>query len=779
MKKFFLFFLLAMMMVSMTAMAQIQKGFVRSQGTSANRKGSPLKGVKVYVKELNSPKVTVADGKFNFNLGGGKKKFSIKTVSLRGYRLLTMLQTAYNVGPAELEIVMQSDKERLDNEERIARVIEKNITKHYKLKMWKLQKEMDSIRKTLSTAKNNAEMYKGMLRSIGENIALLDKQYIQRKELIDRMVEEYVDVDYAKMDDHKSELCSYIEHGELERADSLLTTMDIAKEIRDLKMLDMDLKYKEEEIVKEKDARQNKLENICMYLRGKYDVALQRMQFDTAAVYIKQLADIDTCNIDNVFECAFFLKKQKIFKEAEKYYIICLNNLSQEGHPERSNRIAQIYNSLGILYTDIKRFGESEDMFKAALEIQKCIVKDNPMLYEKFLAMSYNNIGRLYQTINRFSESEDMYKAALSIYERRAKEMPQIYENLLFSSYMNLGTLYCDIDCMIESEKMLKSAWAICERRTKGNPSFYNYDMALLYRNLGVMYSKKNRYIESEKMYKEALIVFECLAKDNRQAYEYDLALTYKNLGNFYSQVQRFSESEDMLMAALAIYERLAKAKSLNFESDLAMTYSDLGDLYSKAQRTNESEEMYKTALAKYKNLAVANPKVYQSDLAVLYDNLGLFYIQSQRFHESENMFNDALAIRVLLANENQKKYDDDLAKSYINLGTLYGTTKRFEESEEMYKIAITIVKSLYMKNPECYQKTYMNDNYLLGMTMVKNKKYHDAIAPLECSLKLMKCMPKEKINANVYLQTVSKLILLYAKEKTIVKPFLIVKNYY
>ena len=58
------------------------------------------------------------------------------------------------------------------------------------------------------------------------------------------MVEEYVNLDYATMNNRKAELCSYIETGELEKADSLLNTIDINKEMNDIKTLNRDIEEK-------------------------------------------------------------------------------------------------------------------------------------------------------------------------------------------------------------------------------------------------------------------------------------------------------------------------------------------------------------------------------------------------------------------------------------------------------------------------------------------------------------------------------------------------------
>ena len=53
-------------------------------------------------------------------------------------------------------------------------------------------------------------------------------------------------------------------------------------------------------LAKETAIRKNKIETACMYWRGKYDIAIQNMQYDSAAVYVKNLADVETFNSQNV-----------------------------------------------------------------------------------------------------------------------------------------------------------------------------------------------------------------------------------------------------------------------------------------------------------------------------------------------------------------------------------------------------------------------------------------------------------------------------------------------
>ena len=896
--------LFALLMSCITASAQIQNGYVRSQGTSYNRTGSPLKGARVFVKGLNGSKVTAPNGTFNFNLGGGKTQFCISSVTLKGYTLLSPLAPAYNVGKAAVEIVMQSREERIQNEARISKVIEERITKSYNAKTRELQKKITTLEKALSDKKKNSDELETQIRSLKEQLGNLDNQYLKRNELIDKMVEEYVNLDYATMNNRKAELCSYIETGELEKADSLLNTIDINKEMNDIKTLNRDIEEKESMLAKEKEIRKNKIETACMYWRGKYDSAIQHMQYDSAAVYVKNLADVDTCNFENVFVCANFLHKQNCFKEAESYYLIDLRIIEQGEYSMnpiltamlyndlallygRTQRIreseemlkasleicnqfvgevteahglvlaeslesmallygstqrvreseevfsvsldickylakknpqtygpflAKIYNDLALLYGKTQRLRESEEMFKASREIfrylaeispkeyepelavlfenmavlygrtlrlkeseesfksslaiYKRLVEDNPRAYEPNLANLYKRMALLYCNIQWFKKSEDMFIASLTIYKRLVEENPNAYEPELAKSYNDLALLYGNTQRFRESEEMLKESLEIRKRLAKEIPLTFEPALAESYNNLAILYSETQRFIESEKIYKAAIEIKERLAKDNPRSFEPTLALSYYFLACLYDKTQRFRESEEMLKASLEIRERLVEENPNAYEPELAESYNYLGLLYNKTQQFEESEKLHKASIEIRKRLAKDNPLTFEPALAESYNNLALLYSNTQRFREGEEMLKASLEIRKRLAKDNPLTYETALAESYKDLAFLYDKTLRFTESEEMFKALISIYEHLYKNTPQLYRYYLSEGYYCYGMSMIKNKKYNDAIIPFKRSLDLCKGMTNELKNNAIYMLNLLCLVELHNNNK-------------
>lgn len=721
--------ILFLIVFTLNSIAQIQNGYVRSQGTSTNPNGKRLSRVKVNIKGLHPEKVTDVNGNFNFNLGGGKRQFTIISVKRNEYRLLDKLSSSYNVGPAPIEIVMQSLAERAQNERKIRQDIERNISDSYNTKMEKLLREIVSLKNILSKEKQNSQKLKAKIGELEKQRELVEDQYQQRNELIDRMVEEYVDIDYAKLNDSTKMLRSFIESGELEKADSILNRIDIKEAWSNVRMLPEQIKEDElkameyeSKAIKGKEKYQQSIEKLCSYYLGKYDVSLQKMQFDSAGVYIKQLVEVDTTNVDNLFTCAHFFHTQKMYEIAENYYLRGINILNKVKMDDKrkaalDERLASFYNGLASLYIVNHRFIEGENMLNTAIEMRSLLAKNNPE-YEPDLANSYNNLASAYCITKQFKKSEDMYKAALEIYNRLVNGNPQTFEPYLAMSYNNIANLYKDMQ----------------------------------------------RFSESEDLYKVAIEIRKRLAKGDPQKFEPDLAVSYSNLAILYGDMKHFDESENFAKAAIEIRKRLAKGNPKKYEPDLADSYYNLAILYGNMKHFDESEEINKIAINLFEKLTKNTSYAYRRALAYSYNNLAISYSITQRFSESEIAFKKAIKILEQLAMNAPKTYESDIAKFCTNLGGLYNNTHKYIESEEIYRKAIAIYEQL--DNNNAYQEELAHCYYWFGFTLIQNGKYIESKTSFLKSSKYSVLLIEQGKETPFYAGSLRQLILLYGMEK-------------
>ena len=89
-----------------------------------------------------------------------------------------------------------------------------------------------------------------------------------------------------------------------------------------------------------------------------------------------------------------------------------------------------------------------------------------------------------------------------------------------------------------------------------------------------------------------------------------------------------------------------------------------------------------------------------------------------------------------------------------------------------MYKETMFIYEKLYESNPQLYQKRLSENYYWLGILMVKNNKYHDAIVQFERSLKLCNNIKKDGADISLYVSSLGYLVDFYSNEKNYTKAY-------
>ena len=443
-------------------------------------------------------------------------------------------------------------------------------------------------------------------------------------------------------------------------------------------------------------------------------------EWEEAGRVLKELADA-LGTYEAMMEYADFARRQNQYAEAETYYKLCKDKIAPlvKTNPELYEpQLAKVYINLGVVYYCTKRFNESEQMHKAALEIRKRLADANPQAHEPDLAVCYKHLGLLYFETQRYDESEQMHKAALQIRKRLADANPQTYESDLADNYNNLACLYRATQRYAESELLSKTAMAIYKRLANANPQACEPDLARSYNNLANLYSDTQRFTESEKMYKDALEILKRLADANPQAYEPDLAATYNNLANLYSKTQRYAESEQMYKAAIAIYERLYEGAPQQYLSRLAKRYFDYGMAMLNNNKSNEAIEPVERSLKLCKDMMNDKPDkaLYAANLSCLVGlhNTNKDYATAYTYNKEllpllkANYDDDAVKWKVVYSGQllSQSFYANVLGKfeegelhslealkvdstqhlAYTNLAAAYLLQGKYEAAEKLYR---------------------------------------------------------------------------------------------
>ena len=707
-----LLYLVVFLLIALCGQSQTinQKGVTYRY--NGKNKRTPIGGV--YIKAVTANNGVVSDegnGTFILALNSLQMGSRIGNVRVTKQGMMVFNQQAvdeWNVRKDPLCLILCNADEFQRQKKNLIDIGEQQAKKKYDKKLAELERQ------------NNAKQLK--IDEYYNQLDSLEKEYQNALKHMDEYADVFARIDESEVDTVAQRAIELFHQGEIEKSLRLLEGQNymekIGKALRTIHQADALISTTEQAKSLAEQDKEKYIEGVRTQIAG---YKLQN-EWDKAAALLKGLADTLQTK-EAIEEYAYFAINQKMYKEAEAYYLKCkeiLERLAQSNPQAYEPDLAQSYNNLAVLYSDTQRFADSEAMYKQALEIRERLAQSNPQAYEPDLADSYNNLAVLYSDTQRFADSEAMHKQALAIYGCLAQSNPQAYEPYLATSYNNLAELY---------------------RSTQ-------------------------RFAESEAMHKQALAIHERLAQSNPQAYEPYLAVSYNNLASLYYQTQRFTDSEAMNIQAIAIRERLAQSNPQAYEPALAKSYNNMANLYYKTQLFSESEAMYKQSLAIRERLAQSNPQAYEPYLAVSYNNLALLYSDTQRFADSEEMHKQAFEIYERLAQSNPQAYEPDLAQSYNDLALLYSDTQRFAESEEMFKQALAIYERLAQSNPQIYETQLMESYYWLGRTMLLEEKYREAQEPFQKSLHLARKQIKSGTETSLYWESLYFLSFISANEK-------------
>jgi len=719
-------FILSLCMLMLTvASAQTQQGVVKTKGRMVNGQllpGTKLGGAVISVRG-RSAVLSQANGQFSFPVSG--QSFMLDSVRKKGYQLVDAeaAPRSYAVTKNPLYVLMETPEQQLQDKLTAERKIRRTLQQQ-------LQKREDEIEALKESKRITEEEYRQQLQQLYQSQESNEK-------LIADMAKRYAEMDFDQLDSLNRRISDAILNGRLTEADSLLRSKgDISDRIAEVKREQQAEAQEEEELARRqsnleasKAGTQKKLEDLAEDCLNRHELCKMQLQFDSAAYYIVQRAELDTMNADWQHEAALFLADQNQFKQAELYYnkaYVVLEGEMDTDNNDFLRRKSSLLHNMALLYYYTRRFDKSEYMYKQALKIRQRLAKDNPHAYERDMAMTLNNLALMYSYTQRFSEAEPLYQQALEIYQRWAKDTSEPYELDVIHTLGNLARLYSLTQRHTEAEQCYNVILDSLREKSKKVKKTFEPDIAIAIGMLADLYYNCQRFIESENMYTQALEIRQRLAKENPHAHEPYIAQTLNNLAALYSSTQRFTEAEDMYKQALAILFRLAKDNHKTYEPDVAQTLFRLASLYSYTQRFTEGEEMYRQALEIYLRLTKDNSQAYEVDVASTRYLIGLLLIEKEHYTDAIQSFEEALEMYRKLAIEDfsQQEY---FFNSLYYLSQLYAETNNHLRNYEIQHELLPLLKEMYEKNADNVRNTYATTLGSQSFNAIFMRKYAEA----------------------------------------------------
>ena len=557
------------MILSLPAMAQVQKGYVKSLGRPGV-KGAALQGVSIRVRGVHNAVVSAQTGTFSIAMTGKKAgdAYALQSVKKAGYELIEagMIGRNYAFSPSvTMQIVMVNSSQLQADKQRIENNAYKAAEKNYKAKMTALEKQ-------LNAKKITAANYEKQVND-------LQKQFEKYESLIEQMAEHYAKTDYDALDEKNKQINQLIENGELERAEEMINSMfdptealkkakedkqRIDKQLADANALMEEAERQRQEVLKRqaKDAE---------YLYQLFTIAYSKFEIDKAKEYITTRAELDPDMVEwQIFTGLFYLEVMGDYDTAMMYNNRALA-ASQKQNGEESMQTALCYNNIASSHYYKKDYQKAISNFQKALGIwEKSLGEDYDVV-----AIAYDNVASVYKETGNYNEAKKNLDKAFEIKKRLYGENNPSLATL----YNNRGGL-CekqgDYECAAENySKAFELYTALYGEK---HPSVAN-----IYNNIGGIYGHYKDYDHALAMFAKALEIWSTTLGDNHP----DTRTALENIGEVAMLKGDEQSKKEDYAAALKSYT-LARQSYVNAFGEanrkvgLAYEYMGLTNVYLK-----------------------------------------------------------------------------------------------------------------------------------------------------------------------------------------------------
>lgn len=581
---------LVAMIVAIGSVAQTQTGIVKTKGRmGSNGKviaGKRLSGVAISVRG-GSTTVSKAQGAFSLPLQ--HNTFGLSKVSLKGYELLDpeLLSRQYTYSKSPLYILLETPEQRQQDLKKQIKTLTQKLNEVTRAKDAEIERLLEENKITSEEyRKMKQELYANQNTSWG---------------LIDKMAEEYNNIDFDNISEFDARVADCIINGRLAEADSLLSSLgNVEQMIKEYNQLQSANAEAEQMLNKSKEAEAFQKDNIANICYRKFQIKKQELDFDSAAFYIKARADLDTMNIEWQYDTGHFLREYIAdYNESLKYVRRSLN-LSVTQFGENSIEAAKCLNSIGVIYYCQEEYEKALEMCQRSLDIYLSVLGENHIN----VADCYNNIGVIYDYQGKYARALEMHRESLDI---RLSVLGEKHPDVA-GSYNNIGVEY---DVQGEYAKALEMYQKSLEIRlfVFGEK---HIDVADSYNNIGATYYFQGEYEKALGMYRKAFDITLSVFGEKHL----DMVVIYKNIGDAYYCQKEYKKAIEAYQKALDI--RLPVLGENH--PKIAECYYAIGVLYYCQHEDAKALEMYQKALE------ILLPAVgdNHSMVADIYDQIGI-----------------------------------------------------------------------------------------------------------------------------------------------------------
>jgi len=608
------FLLLAVILTGATVSAQTQQGYVKTKGRMVNGQlvpGQGLKGATVSVKGRTVVLVNADDGAFSFPVT--EQQFRMDSVNKKGYQLVDMdaCPRTYNYSNNPIYIVMETPDQQLQDKLTAERKIRRNLQKQ-------LQEREDEIEALKEQQKISDEEYRQALQKL-----YADQE--SNEQLISDMAKRYSELDYDQLDEFYRQVSSYIENGELVKADSLLNSRgDLSKQVEEQLQKGQVLQEQEAQLDKAKAVHAADQEELARRCYSYYETFAAQHLNDTAAYYLELRASLDTANIEWLEDAGFFITDYIAdYDKALQYFQSGLRQ-AQLQFGENDMKTAEMYAGIGKVSYYQFDYETALESFNKALNINQSIFGEK----HPTVAETYNHLGTTYMGKEDYDKAMECFNKTLSIIEEGHPE--------LSACYTYFGILYAiKNDCSKALEyynKALNIKETISEKET--------IEVGTIYFNIGSAYQRIGDYEKALENYKAALDIDKKILGKNHP----ETAFVYQAIGWAYFDLQNYEKSMESFNNTLSIMQTIAGEN----HPYVGSVYSGFGNIYLQQDDYDKASYYFKKSLDIRKNTYGEVPYIAETAEAI-----GDMFYEKSQFSTALEFYQKCLEVQTSIYGEN------------------------------------------------------------------------------------------------------------------------------
>ena len=688
------------------AQKQTQRGVVRT-ALRPNKNIVYLPGVTIRQRGGHTAVLSGVGGKFEITMSKAKTgdAFYLSSVRKSGYELAdnrTIGRAFTYSSKVPIEIVMINTREKEEDVRRISDNSYRRAEMTYKQRISKLEKQLSE--KTISEA------------SYREQLQELQTWFEKYESLINSMAERYASTDYATIDSLNAAVNIAIENGELELADSLISTAgsleNMVKENKEAERkanerlnIGRDITENATADLASIKADKNRIADL---LYSKYSICLASAERDSAAYYIQMRAELDTTNVYWQLEAGRFIGDYLAdYKEVMTLYKRALHSAIEQ-FGARHPAVATSYNNIGNVYYNQGNYAQALDNINKALEIRLSVFGEN----HPAVAASYNNIGVIFCRQGNYDKALEHNKTALkinlSVFGENYPDVATNYDNIgmvyymqgsyaqaleyynkaleirlsifddrhpdVATSYNNIGNVYYNQGNYAQALDNINKALEICLSVYGEN----HPEVATIYNNIGVVHCSQGNYTLSLDDHKKTLKIYLSFFGENHP----DVATSYNNIGMVYYGQGKYT-------LALKNYEKSLKINLSVFgknHQNVASQYSNIGQTYYSLNAFSKALRYFRKALDIFlSSSGDSNPAV-----ASIYNYIGQTYYSQGNYSEALKSYLKSLEISLDVFGERHP----NVAILYSSIGLIYYNQGNYSEAKTYFIKAVEIGKT-------------------------------------------------------------------------------------